>query len=252
MKTRLVISVLPLSVLIAGCATTTPAPRVPGACCAVLEVHAKPKAGVKEHFARVPVYDAAPQLSKPKGQFEHVDYTSLGNIVVWLEPVAPAAKRSAAPTKSLRLPIDAAHPSSEVRPASVGQEIVFRNAGSSPLSLYSVSDNNDFDLPAIPPGGEARYAMRGEGLIEILSDPSQPPVALVYAAPSPWVAAARAGQTVTFDDVAPPGDYRAVAWHPRLPGKTTDVTLLPGKVRSVTLDVGVNNIASAAEVASQP
>ena len=38
-------------------------------------------------------------------------------------------------------------------------------------------------------------------MIEVLADPSQPPVATMYAVPSPWVARTRSGETVVFDDV---------------------------------------------------
>jgi hypothetical protein len=238
MTNRAVASWILFAALLAGGCATQPTPQ-PGASCAKLTVEAKPKSGVKQRVARVPVYDAAPRPTSAKGQFELVDYSSLGNIIVWIEPAPLDGVRKPA----LDLAIDAAHPSTELQPASVGQEIVFHNKGSAPLSLYSVSDNNDFDLPSIPAGAEGRYTVRGEGLIEILADPSQPPIALVYAAPSPRVAAARTGQTVIFNNVAP-GSYRAVAWHPRLPGKSIDLALSPDRVCCATITIGVNNIAS--------
>jgi hypothetical protein len=134
------------------------------------------------------------------------------------------------------------HPD-DVRAAAVGQEIVLRNRGPETVSLYSVSDDNDFDLPEISPGGEARYTVHAEGMIEVLSDPSEPPVAMVYAAPSPWVARTRSGGRVVFNDV-PPGAYEAVCWHPRLPGSTVPVSLAPDAVTRAALMVGVNALAA--------
>jgi hypothetical protein len=210
----------------------------PGAAAVVLEVGAKPKAGAGERFTRVPVYDAAPRAVAATGQFERVDYNSLGDIVVWLEP-APEGTAARGPQV---VSFDPTQPSDVVHAAAVGQEVLLRNGGGAPASLYSVSDENDFDLPGIRPGGSAAYTVRAPGLIEVLADPSLPPVALIYAAPSPWVARARAGETVVFDDV-PPGTYEALSWHPRLPGKSATVSLAPNQVTRATLDVGVKNIA---------
>ena len=119
---------------------------------------------------------------------------------------------------------------------------MFRNRGAEPVSLYSVSDDNDFELPEIAPGGEARYTVRSEGLIEVLADSADPPVATLYAAPSAWVARTRSGGRVVFNDVTP-GSYEAMSWHPRLPGSTAPVSAAPGAVARAALKVGVNVLA---------
>ena len=256
--------------VLAGCAAG-PSPKPRGdAAAIVVEVVAKPKEGTKVHrFAKVPVYDAAPQPAPPSGQFELVDYSALDDVIVWLEPAAAAnatpdgetaaPSQTSAPGEATRdrednaagvtasqppLTVEvtgATHPD-DVRAASVGQELVFRNRGPEALSLYSVSDDNDFDLPEIPAGGEARYTVRAAGMIEVLADPADPPVALVYAVESAWVARTRSGGRVVFGDV-PPGSYEAVSWHPRLPGSTAPLTLAPGGVTRVALNVGVNALA---------
>jgi hypothetical protein len=225
----------------AGCAARQEARPRPGASAIALEVAAQPKTGVKQRLVRVPVYDAAPRPAVPTGQYEHVDYSNLGDIIVWLQP-APENLTPPAPTN---VTFDPSVESKTVHPASVGQEIVLRNRGQNGVAPYSVSDANDFQLAEVPPGGEARFTARGEGLIEVLGDPSLPPVALIYAAPSPWVARARAGETVVFNDV-PPGDYEALSWHPRLPGKSVSVSLAPDQITRSTLVVGVNNIPTEA------
>src|SRR5687768_7489056 len=149
-----------LAQALVGCAADpAPKPRA-GAAAVVLEVVAAPKKGAKANrFTRVPVYDAAPQPAAPSGQFELVDYSALGDVIVWLEPAgagdvttagetASGARPIVPPPSPLAVDVAAdAHPD-DVRGATVGQEIVFRNRGAGAVSLYSVSDDNDFDLPA--------------------------------------------------------------------------------------------------------
>jgi hypothetical protein len=47
---------------------------------------------------------------------------------------------------------------------------------------------------------------------------------------------------VEFRDL-PPGKYRAVTWHPRLPGHSIDLDLTAGQVTSATVKVSVNGLA---------
>jgi hypothetical protein len=237
-----------MSQALVGCGVRpAPTPHA-GAATVVLEVVATPKPGAKANrFVRVPVYDAAPHRAAPHGQFELVDYSSLDDVIVWLEPAgasdeATNATHTEPARAALTLDVAAHQHPDDVHAATVGQDIVFRNRGEESVSLYSVSDDNDFDLPAIPPGGEARYTARAAGMIEVLADPSDPPVAMLYAVPSQWVTRTCSGRRVVFQNVAP-GSYEAVAWHPRLPGKSIPVHLTPGAVARVELNVGVNVLA---------
>jgi hypothetical protein len=235
-----------------GCANCCVKPE-PGAAAVVLDVKAKPKAGTKaEHFTRVPVYDAAPRAAKPTGEYEHVDYDALGDIVVWLEPASGTGEAAAteaapipspsAPRKAMEVKVSAGRQADRIYAAHVGQPVVLFNAGDQAVSLYSVSDGNDFELAPLPPGYAATIESKTEGLIEVLADPSQPPVATIYAAPTKYAARARSGKTVVFKDV-PPGAYQAVAWHPRLPGSTANVgEVAAGQVKRATLQLGVNDL----------
>ena len=238
-----------MSQALVGCAANrAPEPR-PGTAWIMLEVVATPKEGAKaNHFVRVPVYDAAPRPAAPSGQFELVNYSALDDVIVWLEP-AGAGDADADPARMerparppLSLDFSAHSHSDDVQAVTIGQDIVFRNRGAEAVSLYSVSDDNDFDLPAIPPGGEARYTARAAGMIEVLGDPADPPVAMVYVVPSQWVTRTRSGGHVIFKNVAP-GSYEANVWHPRLPGMTSPIALTPGAVARVELNVGVNVLA---------
>jgi hypothetical protein len=209
-----------------------------GMAAAEVRVIAKPKAGLAEGFAHVPVYDAAPARPAAAGAFEHVDYSQLTDIIVWLQP--ETSGRASAPSP-ISLDVDPRNPSTKVQPASVGGKVLFHNRSPHPVPLYSVSDGNEFELPAIAPGATGEYTIRSEGLIELLSDPAKPPIAQLYAAPSPWAARVRSGQSITFNDV-PPGQYQAICWHPRLPGSSTDLTLSAGQLARSTLTMGVNNL----------
>lgn len=231
--------------LAGGCNCCRVQPK-PGAAAVVLDVKAKPKAGTKaEHFARMPVYDAAPRPpAKPTGEYEHVDYNELGDIVVWLEPAGDTAKAELppAPRQAVDVDVRAGHAADRTYAAYIGQPVAVFNKGTESVTLYSVSDGNDFELTPLQPGQAASFEPKAEGLIEILSDASQPPVATIYAAPSPWVARAQSGKKVVFKDV-PPGAYQAIAWHPRIPGGTVQIgQLSAGESKRATLQLGVNDL----------
>jgi hypothetical protein len=212
---------------------------VPSAGMAALRVKviAEPKAGAPAES--VAAYDASP-VSAASG-FERVDYSSLDEIVVWAEP-ADTGPTAQPPVATVSIDVDARKPAPSLSAAAcVGQRVLVRNGGSRPVSFYSVSDGNEVDLGLIPPGGQAEYAVRSAGLIEVLCDSSKDPVALVYAAPTRWFALARAGRSVEFNDL-PPGRWKICSWHPRLPGHETVVVLVPNQAATASIKVGVNGL----------
>lgn len=224
----------------------------PGMATAQVHIVAQPKAGAPRQITRVPVYDAGPAPAVATGQYEHVDYQNLDDIIVWLESSQALAATMPQPAP-LAVPIDQDHPGTKVIPVSVGQQLLFQNQSSRPVAFYSVSDGNDFELKRLSPGDADPYVVRSPGQIEVLADPDKPPVAQLYAAPSPFVARAESGKTVTFANV-PPGEYQAMSWHPRLPGASAPIALKADQASRCTLTVGVNNLgpAAAAAAASPP
>ena len=56
-----------------------------------------------------------------------------------------------------------------IKATSVGQTIVVTNRGAKAMSVYSVSDGNDFDLGSLAPGGQGTYVVRSAGLRNGLS-----------------------------------------------------------------------------------
>jgi len=221
----------------------------PGMSAAEVSVVAKPKSGAPKKFVHVPVYDAAPVAAGATGQFEQVDYDNLSDIIVWLEPEPASATANTEPVSPKSIPINVDKPSTEVIAASVGQQVTLLNQSPGTVSLYSVTDGNEFDTGPIAPGATASFTVQSPGAIEILADPSKPPVAQLYAAPSAHVARVESGHSVTFNNV-PPGAYQAVSWHPRLPGGSTPVILTPDNLARCTLTVGVNNLPGASSTAS--
>jgi hypothetical protein len=229
---RLVFPVLGLLGLLVGCQS---APRASvGMASLRVDVVAEPKAGSRL-AARAPVmYDAPGVTAKPaSGAYETVDYNNLTDLIVYLEP----ARGASAPAQTID--VKTGETAGSVVPASVGQTLSFRNAGAQPISVYSVSEGNEFDAKTISPGATVDYTVRTAGLIELLSDPAKDPVLRVYAAPSRFVAATRSGKPVDFVDV-PPGRYTVVAWHPRLPGGQSAVDLAADRPARVTVKIGVN------------
>jgi hypothetical protein len=176
------------------------------------------------------MYDQPGMTATPQtGAYETVDYDNVEDIIVYLE----GAQSSVAPPRTVDLK------SGAIVPVSVGQKLSFRNTGSQPTPIYSVSEGNEFDVKSVPAGGTTDYTVQSPGPIEVLTDPAKDPVLRLYAAPSRFVTATRSGKSVDFTDV-PPGSYTAVAWHPRLPSGQTAVTLAADQAAKATVKVGVN------------
>jgi hypothetical protein len=225
--------------LLSGCAA---GPRpAPGTASLRVHVVAEPKEGRKITVAPVSTYDTPAPVKKEEGQFELVDYSNLGNIVVWLEPASGSAP-SVPPPGDVTIEVDPNRPATQLSGViSVGQRLIVRNSGSRTQGIYSVSDGNDFDLGKLAPGQQGSYVVKSAGPIEILGEAVAQPVATVFAAPSPWRAMTHSHGNVEFNNV-PPGHYRLVSWHPRLPGTEQIIDLSADQSAAATITVGVNSL----------
>jgi hypothetical protein len=231
---------LSLLALLAGTGCESAPKPAPGMAGVRVKVIAEPKAGYRDP-QDVSMYDYGPSRSVETGAFERVDYATLADIVVWLEPVGGAGAASVA-SSTVSVDFDAAKAAGSLaRVGSVGQRLVFQNRGGRAANVYSVSDGNEFDLGTVPPAGHGEYVVKAAGLIEVLSDSSKEPVAQLYAAPTRWVSLGRSGGTVDFTDV-PPGRYKLLSWHPRLPGHESAIDLAPNQTARATIKVGVNGL----------
>jgi len=213
----------------------------PGMAALRVKVVAELKFGAPIEESNGSGYDSGP-AARPNAAWETLDYSDLPDIVVWLEPVAGSAAPSGALIPDQSIDVSPERPKAgRVVAVSVGQRVVFHNTGSKAGEVYSVCDGNDFSIASVPPDGTGSYTVRSPGPIEVLSDPAREPLAELYAAPSRWVLPARSGEKLIFNNI-PPGQYRLVSWHPRLPGTETAVTLSADAVSDATIKVGVNDL----------
>lgn len=242
-------SLIALIAALAGC--EAPVKIQPGLSGVRITVQAKPKSGYQRPMAAASGVDPYGMSAPPAadddvpqtGAFALVDYDHLDDIVVWLEPQDRVTPNALPP----EITLDVATPDPAGPPllaTGVGGVLRVRNTGRQAESVYSVSEGNEFDLGALPAGGEAHCTLGRPGVVEVLLDSRNEPLARVYVAPSPWVRRARGDQSVVFADVAP-GAYRASCWHPRLPGMEQNVMLRADQLARVTLVVGVDALARA-------
>jgi hypothetical protein len=230
--------------LMSGCQTGSSAPAQ-GMANLRVAVSAQAKIGANMANAHVSVFDEpGNRPADAPNAMQKVDYNSLADIVVWLEPI-----ENVQPPK---LPlISEFHQVIDVNPqipatdlaacASIGYSIQLRNHGEKPANFYSVSDGNEFDAGVIQPGESAGFTPKSAGLIEVFTDSLAQPVARIYVAPTPWARLTQSGQTVEFHNL-PPGKWKIVSWHPRLPGHDTVVDLMPDQTSNSAVDVSVNGL----------
>jgi hypothetical protein len=223
---------------VAGCQSiAAPGEHVAGTATLHVHVIAEPKVGAPRADPTISSFDTP--TARTTGEFTTVDYADLSQIVVWVEPVNGVSSQQLTAAPLLLDLRDPSPPDSVTAVASVGQRLSLKNATGSPQTIYSVSDGNDFNLGTIAPGASGEAVVRVPGTIEILGDSSEKPLAAIEAAPSPWVKLAHAGDDLMFSNL-PPGAYRVVSWHPRLPGSQTSVDLVADQSADAQIRVGVN------------
>src|SRR5262249_43771389 len=108
-------------------------------------------------------------------------------------------------------------------------------------SFFMRAGSQIIDLGTIDPGRGRTGVIEAIGPLEIMSDAHDHPIARIFAVRQPWVKVTTSGKKVVFNNVFP-GEYRIRAWHPRLPGGTASVTLVPGKLSTATIGVGVDRL----------
>jgi hypothetical protein len=191
---------LVIAILVPGCGTTAPeqSPVAPDRARLVVTLKAEPKKGWRDPKTDSS-YAGASHIGQGK-QFDTVDYQSLDEIVVWVEPESPV------PAEVPSITIDAAAFSAAVRvvPAGAvwfvkGARAYLRTEGGQVMNL----------------GSSNRPTVRG--YVEVMVDPNPDPVARIFVAPTRFAQVGQSNQKLTFDEL-PPGRARVFTWHPRLPG----------------------------------
>lgn len=168
-----------------------------------------------------------------------IDYKKIDGIAVSLAPVADVSLPAPAPARLevKRVKLGAPVPFTAV---AINTEITLVNRTGSPQTIYSVSDGNTFTAENVAPGAEARFTAGTAGLVEVLCESENDPLLQIYVAPARLVRVVRSGESVTFADL-PPGEYRLVTWHRRLPGVTRHVSVTDKETTRLDASVGMKD-----------
>jgi hypothetical protein len=239
---------LALLALLTGCDAATPIQ--PGLAAVRIEVIARPKAGYHP-----PADSSYGSSASGDDRYVPVDYTRLENVIVWLEPEGQAiASDAAARATRIRLVRPRSRAALPWYVACANAPVILQNANSSPDHFYSVSEGNNFDTGELGSSGEATVVIHAvadrepqrsredpASVVEVFSTHQEEPVAGIVVAPTAWAASTRSGQAVTFTNL-PPGSFRAVCWHPRLPGAEQRIVLPPDKVTRIRVIIGVDSL----------
>jgi hypothetical protein len=223
-----------LAMLLGGCASGNSGSSPLGGTNLVVKVVAQPKAGW--HDPRSDSTYTGLRPGEPR-QMETTDYAALDEIVVWVESLGDSSYIGTTPNVS----IDLAGSDTSLKAAGWGAIWDLRNRTGRTLEAYlRTEDGQVVNLGNIPGPGTS-LAPRVRGYVEVMTSASDQPVARVFVAPTPFVQLAKANTPITFLAV-PPGKAKVHAWHPRLPGSTTDVNLPANRTTNVTVTVGVNSL----------
>ncbi len=226
----------------------------PGLAALRIEVVARPKSGYEPPSA----YD---RVDVPDDPYATVNYDRLEDVIIWLE-LQDQAMAPAAPAGSddpMRIPL--ARPEGPARMAwhvaRADVPVILQNANTTPDRFYSVTDGNPFDTGDLAAHAEATVLFRrlaGAGgpdsqrisaqVVEVLSSRHDEPIAGIVVVPTVWAASTRSGRAVTFTDL-PPGSFRVVCWHPRLPGAEQQIRLQPDKLTRTQISIGVDSLPAA-------
>jgi hypothetical protein len=218
-----------------GCGDAKPAGPAKGKANLAVTVVALPKTGAKPFKAYQTDQERAAHASHSSGELELVNYEHLDEVVVWLD----SSGNPAASTAELRVAVNPKPAKAPLFAASVGANATIENNGAKPMSVYSVSEGNEFDLGTLAPGEAKSQRLASPGLIELLDGDTFDVVARVYVVSGRDARVTGSGEVITFRDLDP-GTYRINAWHERLPGGERSITLAADVVREIDLPIGVN------------
>jgi hypothetical protein len=220
-----------------GAAEPASAPA-PDRAALTVTVRAEPKLGYRDPRRDSATYDMS--MIGAGRAYEPVEYAALDDVVVWVEVPGESSA-------SQTITIDVGRPSTPLKVCGTRDAWKIENSGAEGLAVYARYESGDVsDLGTVAPGATVSHHPKSHGFVELLSDARPYPLARVYVAPIPTAGANRArvvnsGRRVAFNDL-PPGAARVTAWHPRLPGSSTQVNLVPGATGSATLVIGVNQL----------
>jgi len=235
----------------AGTEPPAPAPTEPSG---------KKKKGQDPYAAPEPPKDKKAPPPPPPPRFPRIDYGSLPEIVVWVEPAPGAARPSReeaeAPaallsTETVREQVtleldDPSKPSKGARVIARGSLFKITNLSDETLTIFSVSEGNGFDSGPLRPGESFEWRPAASGVVELLCDEFAAWKHALVVVPTLRHAELTSGRMFRFDDL-PLGVYRVSAWHWRLPSAIQTVEVHAAKWASAELTLSVDALGGAEE-----
>ncbi len=146
----------------------------------------------------------------------------LGDAVIYLQ-----GRGARATPRTARMALDARQFRPRVLLVPVGATVEFPNQDAFNHNVFSLSEDNTFDLGLYPQGESRSQRFRRPGLVRIFCNIHPRMSAFVVVRDNAWYTQPGADGSFTVPDV-PPGTYTLVVWHERAPQITREITVLAG------------------------
>ena len=180
---------------------------------------------------------SAPRVARVAGHVTIIEKDAkptpdLANAVVFLDAGPSAAAHPAT--------FDIATSDKEFVPRVVvvplGSTVEFPNHDPFNHNVFSVSDPNQFDLGLYGRGAVKGHAFTSAGLVRVFCNIHPRMVAFVLVMGSRYYSQPNADGSFVIDSV-PPGRYTLHVWHERSPQAAQEVTVGPGGLADVTIQL---------------
>ena len=157
----------------------------------------------------------------------------VGQAVVWLE-----AKSRVPPPAPVRAEISTADKefSPHVLVVPAGSSVTFPNHDPFNHNVFSLSEENPFDLGLYGRGETPAVKFERAGIVRVYCNVHSQMSALVVVRDNPWYAQPSSDGSFTLQAV-PPGRYTLHAWHERSPDISRDLTVPSAGVADLELQL---------------
>jgi plastocyanin len=163
---------------------------------------------------------------------ENQSADDVGQAVIWLS--GPAA-RPRQPVQS-----DMGNSKKEFTPhvmvVPVGSTVAFSNYDPFNHNVFSLSEENPFDLGLYGRGEVRSVRFDRPGLVQVYCNVHAQMSAVVVVQDTPWYAQPGSDGSFTLDPV-PPGEYTLHAWHERAPEVSRKLTVLAEGVSQLVIEL---------------
>ncbi len=233
--------ILAWALTVSGCAAIKPSPGM-----AMLRVHVRvqPKAGYKTPVERAEdlyFFESADPASR--GRFALVDYLRLEDVIVWIEPLDGQQLEHGG--EPVVVEIRDGRDGRDVPSAVViaGSAVTVSNRTAAAREVYAASEDGQafIEFGVVEPRSKRQAVIEAPGRYEVLTEQGDAAIARLCVLPAGQACLTRSARCVTFNNL-PPGRYRAVCQHHRLPGDEAEVRVEADQVATVALTLTVNRL----------